>query len=78
MNTGERQIEAAEQNVAMETEAGVAKIRALLSAAGDEDCMDCGDPIGVERRMALPSATRCIQCQEALERTRGNRRNRGL
>jgi len=26
-------------------------------------CEDCGGPIGAERLAALPSATRCVQCQ---------------
>ena len=26
-------------------------------------CLDCGDPIGVERKKAVPSATMCIDCQ---------------
>ncbi len=26
------------------------------------DCEDCGEPIAEERLMALPYATRCIQC----------------
>lgn len=52
--------------------AGIAK------AAGREPnpwrgCLVCGDEIDPERRAALPSALRCLECQEALER-----RERGL
>lgn len=32
------------------------------------DCMDCGEPIGVQRKAALPHAVRCIDCQSLLER----------
>ena len=27
-------------------------------------CLDCGDPIGAARKKAVPSSTRCIDCQE--------------
>ncbi|WP_191085656.1 TraR/DksA family transcriptional regulator [Roseococcus microcysteis] len=30
-------------------------------------CEDCEEPIPELRRQALPSATRCIRCQSALE-----------
>lgn len=32
-------------------------------------CIDCGRDIPFERLMANPGATRCVQCQEAYERT---------
>jgi len=32
------------------------------------DCVDCGQPIAVERLMAQPTATRCIACQAAYEK----------
>lgn len=32
-------------------------------------CIQCGGPIGVTRLQANPMALRCIQCQEAWERT---------
>ncbi len=33
-------------------------------------CLDCGEPIDVERLQAYPSAKRCHSCQEAVERAR--------
>ena len=30
-------------------------------------CEDCGQDIGIERLVALPSATRCVRCQAAWE-----------
>ncbi len=33
-------------------------------------CLDCGEPIAVERLQAYPSAKRCHSCQEAAERAR--------
>lgn len=31
------------------------------------DCVDCGQPIGQQRKQAVPWAVRCIKCQTALE-----------
>lgn len=39
----------------------------------DDECIDCGNPIGIKRKIAMPSAMRCIACQTKLE---GNRRKR--
>jgi len=37
-------------------------------AHGEQDrCEDCGRPIGAERMAALPSSTRCVNCQSAWE-----------
>lgn len=69
MDIAEHQIEAAERNVALQTDAAIAGIRATLQGEGDEDCEDCGEPIGARRRAALPSATRCIGCQSTFEGT---------
>ncbi len=33
----------------------------------DDDCFDCGKPIGAKRKQAMPSAVRCIACQNLLE-----------
>lgn len=49
-----REIEAARERLAAE-EAGV--------------CIDCGDPIGFERLLALPTALRCVSCQAIHEQT---------
>lgn len=32
-------------------------------------CDDCGGPVGFERLLARPTATRCVPCQEAHEQT---------
>lgn len=56
------------------------RIQAVREAAGqstvaavDDDCMDCGDAVGEERRAALPGARRCVECQRAYERKRAGR-----
>lgn len=72
--SSERQIEAAERNVAFETDAAVAGIRASLREEGENDCVDCDRPIDPKRRAALPSAIRCINCQTLFEGTPRGRR----
>lgn len=32
-------------------------------------CADCGEPVGAERLLALPTAMRCVACQTQVERT---------
>lgn len=41
---------------------------AKLDAPGNEICADCAEPIPEERRRAMPSAHRCVQCQAWAER----------
>ena len=41
---------------------------ARLDAPGNPICADCGEDIPIERRRALPSAIRCVQCQAWVER----------
>jgi len=41
--------------------------RANLSRPGSLDCIDCGYSIPRARRLALPSARRCVQCQSDYE-----------
>lgn len=48
-------------------DAGIARAAEALAAAGSPGCTDCGDDIGAARRAALPSARRCISCQDAAE-----------
>jgi len=67
MDANERQIEAAERSVALETDAAIAGIRAQLDGAGGDRCIDCEGDIGAARRAALPSARRCIACQKSFE-----------
>lgn len=73
MEAGERAIEAAESFELQQRDRAVRQIRSSMVLKGDEYCQDCGDPIDVCRRMALPSATRCIECQTLHERGRSGR-----
>ncbi len=42
--------------------------RSALAGAGKADCEDCGLAIPAARRLAAPSAIRCIHCQTLFER----------
>ena len=33
----------------------------------DTECIDCGEPIGEQRKKSIPWAVRCIKCQTAIE-----------
>ncbi|MFT0861737.1 TraR/DksA C4-type zinc finger protein [Ancylobacter sp. G4_0304] len=41
-----------------------------LSMGGDgrKTCLACGEEIALERRMAVPNAVRCVECQQRVER----------
>nr|WP_236783871.1 TraR/DksA C4-type zinc finger protein [Azospirillum humicireducens] len=43
-------------------------VRGRLMQAGSVLCIDCDTAIPPARRAALPSATRCVDCQEKHER----------
>jgi phage/conjugal plasmid C-4 type zinc finger TraR family protein len=60
----------AEPRIEAVREAGLERVLGRLAVEGRDDCEACGDPIPEDRREALPSATRCHPCQEALERRR--------
>ena len=39
----------------------------VVEVSAEGTCADCGDRISAARLKALPSATRCVSCQRALE-----------
>ena len=39
-----------------------------MAAGSYGECVDCGEPIATARLKAYPAATRCIECQGALEK----------
>lgn len=73
MKMGNRSVERAEEMVALETQCTIDRARSSLTAAGQDYCGMCGEEIEPARRIALPSATRCITCQE-----RHEKRQKGL
>lgn len=67
---GNAALDLAAERAEQEREAKIAAASAALRGPGTMECEDCGNDIARERRIALPSATRCIFCQTLLERTR--------
>jgi phage/conjugal plasmid C-4 type zinc finger TraR family protein len=45
----------------------IAEARAALATSGTTECIDCGKPIEPKRRVAMPAARRCIECQSHIE-----------
>lgn len=68
MEDDDNVVAASEAIVEQQTEAAIAEIRATLQGEGAKDCIDCGDEIEAARREAMPSAVRCVRCQDQYER----------
>ncbi|MBD8554903.1 TraR/DksA family transcriptional regulator [Rhizobium sp. CFBP 8762] len=62
------QIAAAEAHIARAAALKIEAAHRAVSSIGYRWCCDCGVEISIERRAALPSARRCIDCQERHER----------
>lgn len=67
MDLGERGLERAEAFERLEKDGAIARIRHNLTGLGETFCLGCGDRIEEARRIALPSAKRCVDCQAAHE-----------
>ncbi|MAZ84137.1 MAG: molecular chaperone DnaK [Hoeflea sp.] len=70
MNLGNSAFDLAELRAEQEREAAIRAAGLAVSRPGSPDCVECGDPIGNERRAAAPFATRCVSCAERQERNR--------
>jgi phage/conjugal plasmid C-4 type zinc finger TraR family protein len=68
MELGERAIESSGAFADAERDREIERTQAKLAQEGDAFCQGCGEEIPAARRAALPSATRCIECQAKLER----------
>ena len=66
-----QEIEAEKLGEALERQARAA----ALDAPGNTLCADCHEPIPPERRLALPSAVRCVNCQAFAERVKKIKEN---
>lgn len=64
----EREVERSAAMIEQAQADRIARIRAELHHPGEEDCIDCGQPIPSRRRAAMPSAERCIHCQTKFEK----------
>lgn len=48
---------------------GLVAIKNEVTQVNEDDyCMDCGDEIDEDRRRAMPSAKRCLNCQKQWEK----------
>jgi DnaK suppressor protein len=65
---GQQTIDAALQSEAATALDAVNAALARMDAGTYGHCASCGDPIPMERLVAIPEAVRCIDCQQ---RTRG-------
>ena len=54
----------------------IARATGRTKGPGAEHCAVCGEPIDEARRKAMPSATRCVDCQESRERWARSHRGR--
>lgn len=67
---GNAAFEQADLRAEQEREAAIAAASRSLRSVGTIQCEDCPNDIPRERRIALPSATRCIVCQTKFEKAR--------
>lgn len=51
-----------------ERDAGIEAASKALQGNGITHCIDCQKPIPQRRREAIPSATRCFECQQIAEK----------
>ncbi|WP_391563235.1 TraR/DksA C4-type zinc finger protein [Novosphingobium sp.] len=52
---------------AAQRDRAITRAKAALDGAGADLCRDCGRDIPAARRVALPSAIRCVTCQSIHE-----------
>ena len=65
---GNAAFEQADLRAEQEREAAIAAASRTLRSPGTIQCEDCPNDIPRDRRIALPSATRCIVCQSRHEK----------
>ena len=68
MDAADRAQDEQDAELAGVLDAAVQRSRAALDAPGDTICADCGGEIPEARRLAMPSAIRCFDCQAWAER----------
>lgn len=65
---GNAAFDLAAERTEQERETKIAAASRALRGHGTMVCEDCPNDIPLARRVAMPSATRCIACQTRLER----------
>jgi RNA polymerase-binding transcription factor DksA len=53
----------AADTLACHADEGVYQAQQALAQKGCADCLECGEAIAQQRRLAVPSAQRCTECQ---------------
>lgn len=67
----EKYLEQAARQEQHQRDASVRTVQRALGRKGQPECAGCGEAIPLQRRSAVPSAIRCIQCQSAFEKSKG-------
>ena len=70
MNLSNAAFDLAELRSEQEREAAIAVASLALNATGSLACVGCESEISTERRQALPSAIRCMNCQMLFEKSK--------
>ncbi len=73
MEGGNKGHDLADLRAEQEREAGILDAHNALQQSGFAICVSCGDDIDEDRRAALPSAKRCLECQVRLERQKARK-----
>ena len=73
MTLGNFAHELADLRAHQEREAGIVCAQVALRKQGEVFCVGCGEEIDPDRRRAMPSADRCLECQQRVERYRRGR-----
>jgi len=68
-DVGSRALDLADQYAQEQRDAAVRSVTSTLSVEGLDSCIDCSRPIDEARRKAIPSARRCVSCQEDREKS---------
>lgn len=68
MDELDRAQEREQQDRGLALEALRRKLDSEHAGGGSHECQGCGEEIDPRRRVAVPSATRCTECQERWEK----------
>lgn len=63
----DKQLEMADEIAERQVDASIEAAREALRTGGEPECIECGEVISLDRRRAMPSATRCLMCQQVRE-----------
>ncbi|WP_309679461.1 TraR/DksA C4-type zinc finger protein [Polaromonas sp.] len=67
----EKYFEQASRLEQSQRDARLRDVQARLAGKGQADCAGCGEAIPSARRLAVPSAIRCVSCEQNFEFKKG-------